>query len=90
MTGPSVKPARIEFRSGLNVVSGASNTGKSFIFHAVDFAFGAAGPMLRIPESDPYTELEVTLETPEGAEYSLRRSCQGGGFTLRDLSAPEN
>jgi hypothetical protein len=87
MTGPGVAPAIIEFKEGLNVVSGASNTGKSYIFHAIDFAFGAAGPMKRIPESDGYTELEVELLSSDGKRFSLRRSCQGGSFALLNLDS---
>ena len=34
--------ADMPFRPGLNVVSGASNTGKSYILHCLDFVLGAA------------------------------------------------
>lgn len=88
ITGPGLPAAEVEFCKGLNVISGASNAGKSFIFGALDFACGAAGPLGRIPESDGYTEIEVVLEASEGNTFSLRRSLGGGGYVLLDLKEP--
>ena len=86
ITGPGLPAAKVEFRKGLNVISGASNAGKSFIFGALDFACGAAGPLGRIPESDGYTEIEVVLEASDGNTFSLRRSLGGGGYILLELN----
>jgi len=36
-TGPNVEPARLQFKPGLNLVYGASNTGKSFAMKSIDF-----------------------------------------------------
>lgn len=88
--GPGLPPARVEFRKGLNVISGASNAGKSFIFNALDFACGAAGPLGRIPESDGYNEVEVVIEASDGTKYSLRRSSAGGGYHLVNLNESES
>lgn len=88
MNGPGLPAARVEFREGLNVISGASNAGKSFIFNALDFACGAAGPLGRIPESDGYNEVEVVIEASDGTQYSLRRSSGGGGYHLINLNEP--
>lgn len=89
-TGLGLPPARVEFLKGLNVISGASNAGKSFIFAALDFACGAAGPLSRIPESDGYTEVEVVIESADGGLFSLRRSSIGGGYFLLDLKEPNS
>ena len=35
--GPQKPPATVTFGAGLNVIYGASNTGKSFIVEAIDF-----------------------------------------------------
>ena len=35
--GPQKSPATVTFGAGLNVIYGASNTGKSFIVEAIDF-----------------------------------------------------
>jgi DNA repair ATPase RecN len=38
---PYKDPALLEFQNGLNVVCGASDTGKSFIAEAINFLLGA-------------------------------------------------
>ena len=78
MTGPSMPIARITFGPGLNVISGASNSGKSFLFHAIDFMFGAAS-LDMIPEARPYTLAELELEGADG-RFMIRRALQGGGI----------
>ena len=35
--GPQKQPSTVTFGPGLNVIYGASNTGKSFIVEAIDF-----------------------------------------------------
>lgn len=48
--GPQKPPAAITFGPGLNVLYGASNTGKSFIVEAIDFMLGGKPPLRDIPE----------------------------------------
>lgn len=48
VTGEGLKPAELEFRDGLNVVEGSSDTGKSYIAGLIDFAFGASKPPRKI------------------------------------------
>jgi DNA repair ATPase RecN len=45
----SLPPATITFSKGLNLIVGASDTGKTFIFEAIDYMLGAKGPLRRIP-----------------------------------------
>ena len=40
VSGPKVEPAVIDFSEGLNIITGASNTGKSLIVDCIDYAFG--------------------------------------------------
>lgn len=40
VSGPNVKPGVIDFSRGLNLIIGASNTGKSLIIDCIDYAFG--------------------------------------------------
>ena len=88
--GAGKLPAQVEFTAGLNVLSGASDAGKSFIFHALDFMCGAATPIESIPEAKGYTHVEVTLETTEGVRFSLQRSVLGGDFALMNLSEQDS
>ena len=51
--GPKKSPAEISFNSGVNVVCGASDTGKSFIVEAIDYYLGGA-KLRDIPERVGY------------------------------------
>ncbi len=82
--GPSVPPAIIDFGPGLNVVYGASNTGKSFILNAVDFMLGGKPPLRDIPEREGYDRVLLAIETLAGAQFTITRSVDGGAFTLFD------
>src|SRR5260370_28212505 len=84
MSGLGVPVARITFGPGLNVISGASDTGKSFLFHAIDCMFGASSIDL-IPEARPYGTVELEIEAPQG-RFLLSRSLLGGAFELRNLA----
>ena len=43
-TGPNREPSSITFKPGLNVICGASDTGKTAILKAIKFMFGGAKP----------------------------------------------
>jgi len=76
VTGLGLAPADITFGPGLNVVSGASDTGKSFLFQTIDYMFGAASLDL-IPEARAYSSVELEIESAEG-RFFLSRNLQGG------------
>ena len=44
-TGPERAEARLDFHSGLNIVYGASDSGKSFILEAIDFMLGGSASL---------------------------------------------
>ncbi len=80
--GPQKPPATVTFGSGLNVIYGASNSGKSFIVEAIDFMLGGKPPLRAIPERVGYDLILLGLETLEGKTFTLWRSIDGGGFRL--------
>jgi len=82
--GPSRKFVTIAFGPGLNVIHGASNTGKSFIVDAIDFMLGGKGPLRDIPERVGYDQILLAMETLEGSQFTLVRSTDGGAFRLFD------
>jgi multidrug efflux pump subunit AcrA (membrane-fusion protein) len=77
---PHREPASLEFQSGLNVICGASDTGKSFLVEAIDFLLGAKGPLRDIPERVGYDRERLALETVNGEIFTLERSTSGGNF----------
>lgn len=82
--GPTKAPALIKFGSGLNLVFGPSNTGKSSIFDAIDFMLGRERKLKEIPEHEGYENvlLGVSLENTDG--FTLVRSLSGGDVKCFD------
>lgn len=82
-TGPNRPKASINFKQGLNVLYGASETGKSFVLEAIDFMLG--GRELRdIPERVGYDRVFLGVSTSKENEFTLLRSTGGGAFKLFD------
>lgn len=83
-TGPRLDPAEVEFGAGLNIIYGASNTGKSFLTKAILFMLGASKSMPEIEEIVPYEAIWLGLTLPGGRDVTLFRTTRGGHFKLYD------
>ena len=79
-TGPRRETAQITFNSGLNVVHGASETGKSFLGEAIDFMLGSSKPLRDIPERVGYETIFLGIEESDGSLFTLERATAGGRF----------
>ncbi len=90
--GPAKPRAAVHFGPGLNLVYGASETGKSFIIDAIDFMLGGKTGLRDIPERIGYDRVLLGIETIAGEAYTLTRSADGGHFRLfsglHDTSLP--
>lgn len=77
VSGGAHKPSVLEFRYGLNLVIGPSNTGKSLILDCIDYAFGfepRKDKPSRIAEhSYGYTHVQLHLETGNGTVVLERK-----------------
>jgi hypothetical protein len=72
----------LEFQGGLNVICGASDTGKSFVVEAIDFLLGTGSPLKDIPERVGYDRTRLVIQ-PTGHEViTLERSTGGGNYIL--------
>lgn len=80
--GPKKEPATVNLGPGLNVIYGASNSGKSFIVETIDFMLGGKPPLRDIPERIGYDLILLGIETLDGESFTLWRSVDGGGFKL--------
>lgn len=82
-SGPK-KMAEMTFSNGVNVVCGASDTGKSFLAESIDFMLG--GSELRdIPERTPFGEVQFDLDVNSGEKWRFYRSSSGGNFKAKNL-----
>lgn len=62
MTGENKQDAIIDFKDGLNVIAGASDTGKSFAFECIDYALGSSSELKEVPEVDGYQSVFLEIE----------------------------
>lgn len=81
LTGNGKRDAVINFHEGLNVIAGASDTGKSFAFECINFILGSSEVPLCPPEAKGYQTVYM----------EIKDSCQQEIFTLkRDFSKDDN
>lgn len=81
LTGNGKQDAVINFHEGLNVIAGASDTGKSFAFECINFILGLSEVPSCPPESEGYQTVYI----------EIKDSCQQEVFTLRwDFSKDDN
>lgn len=81
-TGPLKEDACLTFHEGLNILFGASDTGKSFVQEAIDFMLGGGEALRDIPERVGYDRIWLTLAKADSTEVTLARSTEGGDFNL--------
>lgn len=86
-SGPSNR-SEIRFYSGVNVICGASDTGKSFLAEAVDFMLGGS-ELKVIPEREGYSAIELGLSSTERESWTFERAISGGDFVLRQGDVTE-
>lgn len=88
VAGEKVPRADVAFNPGLNLIVGASDTGKTYICTLVDYFLGAGTPPEDIPESLPYHLAFLGLKLPGGAEKTVLRGFKDDRVRLYD--APWN
>ncbi|MBL0572099.1 hypothetical protein JD522_01430 [Aeromonas hydrophila] len=77
------KTSKIPFYAGVNVVYGASDTGKSFLAETIDFMLGGSD-LNHVPELLGYNSITMDLSV-SNSSWKLRRSVNGGAFELLTL-----
>ncbi|MEX1664498.1 hypothetical protein [Zhongshania arctica] len=88
--GDSKEPAVLGFDAGLNVVCGASDTGKSFLIEAIDFMLGGNKDLRDIPERVGYDRIRLAVELANEEKFTFERSSEGGNFNLyKDIIGDE-
>lgn len=79
-TGPHKKKAELEFGSGLNLIFGPSNTGKSSVLDAIDFMLGRERKLKEIPEHEGYDQVLLGVEFSDKEKFTFIRNINGGDF----------
>lgn len=78
--GPVKESAEIEFGSGLNLVYGPSNTGKSSVLDGIDFMLGTEKTLKELPEHEGYDQVILGVEFSKSDHFTFVRSIEGGDY----------
>jgi len=90
LIGPSLPAAELTFSLGLNVIAGASDTGKSFIVQCIDYALGSGDPPKEIPEAEGYSTVILEIGSNHDQRiFTLERSLRGGVVRLTTRGEPD-
>ena len=81
-TGPNIAPAELEFVDGLNIIYGASNTGKSFASKTILFMLGAVSSLPETEEIGAYDDVWLGITLGDQGDFTLYRSTQGGHLKI--------
>ncbi|MFV5514770.1 hypothetical protein [Acinetobacter gerneri] len=79
--GVHKKSVILEFNQGLNIIYGASDTGKTYILQCIDFMLGAKG-IRDIPEIKGYTDILLGIEISTDKQFTISRKISGGNFVV--------
>lgn len=78
LTGTRRTDALVRFEPGPNVITGDSDTGKSYLLRLVDYVLGAEEMKKVIEEAAGYETAWVEFANEEGATLTLERHLTGG------------
>lgn len=81
LTGRGLKAAIIDFKAGLNVITGPTGTGKSFIFDCINYMFGGKTLDRVPPEATNYDKVFLEILS-DNKSYTLERATKGGQYNL--------
>jgi hypothetical protein len=81
-TGATLQTATFTLLPGLNVLFGASNTGKSFTVKTIDFMLGSTRPLPDIRERNGFDRAWMAIRLPKAGDVTLMRPLVGGSLEL--------
>lgn len=81
LVGTNVESASVGFGPALSVIHGPSDTGKSFIVDAIDFALGSKKLKL-VRGVEQYSHVLLGVRTLDGEDFTLARPIKGGRVAL--------
>lgn len=73
LAGRNKKNASVVFSKGLNVISGPSDTGKTYIFECINYMFGGSDELPVFAENVGYTSIFLEIESYSGEPKTLKR-----------------
>jgi hypothetical protein len=90
LSGAGLQDATVDLQDGLNVITGPSDTGKTFIAQCIDFMFGGSKSPESIPEAEGYDQIHLSLVSrSDNRTYMLSRGLRGGAIALKSAGQEE-
>lgn len=89
VTGNNKKTAEIPFKNGFNIVSGVSDTGKSYVFSCLNYMLGKEENPKSIPESIGYNNFYLGIKTFEGEEFTIYRKLNEKSVRIKKCPVNE-
>lgn len=81
--------AKLDFKKGLNVLTGASNTGKSYLLDCIDYILGARTQPKDITEAKGYEKIRAEIRTFDGQVFTLDRQFNDNFINVADCPFEE-
>jgi hypothetical protein len=81
--GPNKPTVHVGLKPGLNIICGASETGKSFVVETIDFMLGGSSELRQLPERAGYDRAVIQITLSDDKKFTFQRSLDGGGFLWR-------
>lgn len=75
-TGDNVKPSFLQFKDGVNIIYGASNSGKSYVVNCINFMFYGEIPFTK--EATGYNKVSMLMESDDGYSIEMTREIEDG------------
>lgn len=86
VSGIGLPDAVLDLNDGLNVIEGASDTGKSFLADLIDFSFGASKLPRQIQAAEGYERVYIILQERKTRQrHEIERRLAGGDVIVRVL-----
>ena len=82
LSGQNKKDAVLEFKEGLNVITGDSDTGKTYAFQCLNYILGGKTPPKAIPEAKGYNTI-ILFFSVNLKQYILERNIGGNKAVVR-------
>lgn len=77
VVGNDTEPASIKFDKGLNVLTGPSDTGKTYVFEILNYMLGSSDKPKSIEEAKNYNAILMEIELYSGETYTIKRKLRG-------------
>jgi AAA domain len=82
LIGHTAEKTSIVFEKGVNVISGPSNVGKTYIFQCLNYMFGSSTPPKPIKEARSYEFIYLEIIDSQNVHHTLYSDLKGGNFRL--------